>query len=426
MRFALILLLILVAACIAGSVIPQKQEMMWYTAAYPEAVAGAIMLFGLDDVFHAGWFVALAAILCINLLGCNLIRFPSLIKRTSEGCRAEKLRKALPTWMLQRVAETTEADSLFGTLGFRKIQETTLQDGRLCRYSVKNRCGIWGAWICHLGMLVVILGFGLGQAYKSEYTVYGVPGQTKPVGDTSYTLTIDSFETLLRQDDTVEQYTSSLTMTDTDTGETAGGSVKVNVPLSLFGMRLYQNATGWAADMEVKKDGEVIQNTTLCTGEYAAVEDMPELVLTLAAFYPDYAAAEDGTPMSLSGALNNPAYLYRLYYEDQVLGMRVLQEEEVITVDAYEIRFKDPQMYTLIQIKRDPFTPVAAVGGVLVIAGLLLAFYLRTAEMTAVRNPDGRWDIYGHSRKGGEEFLETIRGAVSEISSHEGGKEQRT
>ena len=412
MKFALILLLILVAACVAGSVIPQNQEMSWYTRTYSEQAAGAIMLFDLDDVFHAPWFVVLTVILCVNLLGCNVIRFPALVKRTRNGFRAEKLNSGHLVWMQEPAAEVKDPEAVFSSVGFRKIEKLALEDGTPCLYAVKNKAGIWGAWVCHLGMLVVILGFGLGQMYMKEYTVYGVPGQTKRVGDTPYELTIDTFETTLREDDTVEQYTSTLTMKDTATGETASGEVKVNAPLSLFGMRLYQNSTGWAADMQVSKDGEVIQTTTLCAGESALVEDMPELIMTLAAFYPDYVVGADGMPESRSGSLVNPGYLYRLQYLDQVLGMKVLGQEEVITVDAYEIRFVDPQMYSLIQLKIDPFTKIAALGGLLVIVGLLLAFYLRTAELAALQQADGSWKLFGYSKKGGAEFLETVRKAA--------------
>ena len=52
MKFAMILLLILVAVCTLGSVIPQKEVTSYYTSYYSEKAAAAILLFGLDDVFH--------------------------------------------------------------------------------------------------------------------------------------------------------------------------------------------------------------------------------------------------------------------------------------------------------------------------------------------------------------------------------------
>ena len=52
MKFALVLLGILLAACLAGSVIPQGKEASYYLSEYSEQAGGAILALGLDDVFH--------------------------------------------------------------------------------------------------------------------------------------------------------------------------------------------------------------------------------------------------------------------------------------------------------------------------------------------------------------------------------------
>ena len=53
MQFAIILLVILAAACAGGSFIPQGLTLEQYTAQYSERTAGLIVGLGLDDVFHA-------------------------------------------------------------------------------------------------------------------------------------------------------------------------------------------------------------------------------------------------------------------------------------------------------------------------------------------------------------------------------------
>ena len=113
--------------------------------------------------------------------------------------------------------------------------------------------------------------------------------------------------------------------------------------------------------------------------------------------------------MTLTPALRDPGYLYTLYYHDQILGMNVLTGDDKITVEDYTIYFRDPQQYTLIQVKRDPFSPLAAVGGLMVLVSLILAFYVRPEEMWAVREENGTWAIFGRSRKGGAMFLEEIK-----------------
>ncbi|MDO4475720.1 MAG: cytochrome c biogenesis protein ResB [Lachnospiraceae bacterium] len=406
MKTALVILVVLALVCTAGSVIPQKEIAAFYENNYPEKAAQLILLLGLDDVFHVTWFVVLAVFLCVNLLGCNIVRFPSLVKRMRSGYTPEKVLKTGGAFEL---TQTREPEALFKACGFSKWQETKNEQGAKALYAVKNKVGIWGAWLCHLGMLIVIVGFSLGQMKQIEYAVYGVPGQTKAIDETGYELTIDDFVIGLREDDTVDQYTATITVKDTATGEEQSGQTSVNHPLSLYGMRFYQNSTGWAATARIYKDKELLQENLLCAGEYTYIEDKEGLALTFSAFYPDYVEDEAGMPRSASSRLNNPAYLYRLYFNNQMLGMNVLKEGEVITVDDYVITLSEPQQYTLIQIKRDPFTWLAAIGAILMMAALMIAFYLRTAELWMVQQENGAWMVCGRSRKGGVEFEERIR-----------------
>ena len=140
------------------------------------------------------------------------------------------------------------------------------------------------------------------------------------------------------------------------------------------------------------------------------VEDMPDLTIWLNAFYPDYALV-DGQPLTMSGSMNNPGYLYSVYYADQVIGMNVLMEGEQITIDDYTVTFSDPQSYTILQIKRDRFVWLAFIGGMILMLGLGLAFYLQPVKIWALRTEEG-WTVYGSSRKGGALFKERFEQAV--------------
>ena len=173
MKFAVILLVVLAIACTAGSLT--------------------------DGVFDSWWFILITAFLVMNLIFCNLIRLPELVKRTRK--------------------------------------ETG---------SVRKRIGIWGAWVCHLGILVIIIGFGLGQMTKEQYVVYGVPGQTKPIGETGLALTIDGFRVDRHEDGSVKQYTSDITVFGMDGTELVRetGTLRVNDPARIRNMSFYQNSTG--------------------------------------------------------------------------------------------------------------------------------------------------------------------------------------
>ncbi len=411
MRFAIALLLVLAIACSIGSLVTQNQTYAWYAQRYSERTAGLIVALHLDDAFHSWWFIAINAFLVLNLLLCNLLRLPQLIRRTKSALRPEA---ALRLEGDVSAANVGDPEGAFARLRMPRPVACRTGDGREALFASKHPWGLWGAWVCHLGILLLILGFGLGQMTQQQYAVYGVPGQSKPIGDSGYALSIDDFTVEQRQDGSAAQYTSAITVYDLSGGDDASrsASISVNNPATLYGMKFYQNSTGWAATADVLKDGQPLQSEVVCAGDYLAVQDKPDLVVMLNALYPDYVMTPGVGPSTASNQLNNPAYLYSVYYQGQVIGMNALMDGEELTIDEYTVTFSDPRAFTLIQIKRDRFTWLALIGGLVTMAGLFLAFYVRPARVWAVREPDGAWTLRGQCPKGGALFREQFERAL--------------
>ncbi len=407
MQFAIILLVILAAACAGGSFIPQGLSPEQYAAQYSERVAGLIVGLRLDDVFHAWWFLVLTAFLCGNLLLCNLIRLPQLIRRTRAAAEPGKL--GTPSVHAEGVRDF---DALLAKLRMPKAMEGSDAEGRPVRYSVQNRIGLWGAWVCHLGILLLILGFTLGQMTKEEYTVYGVPGETKRIAEQDYAVRINDFRVDRQENGFVQQYTSDLTILELSGGEQAAAidtRASVNHPGSAFGFKIYQNAMGDAAKLSVRKDGETLQESYLCVGDALQIMGTP-LYLQLQSILPDYETGADGQARS--------GFAYLIYVGDEFYTMSVRAEgEQIADFKPYDVFFSEPCSYTLLQIKRDRFTPLALVGGVVTLLGLLLAFYLQTRKLWARREEDGTWTVFGSSPKGGALFADRVKDAVEQLNN---------
>ena len=414
MPFAITLLVLLAAACALSSTIPQGQAYDHYAAQYGERTAGLILALRLDDAFHSWWFIGLSAFLCLNLLCCNLIRLPALLRRAEDFADPEKKQAGSAT------AEATGGEDprrVFSALHLEKPREGKDTEGRERLFATGNRIGFWGAWICHLGILLLILGFSAGQMTAENYTVYALPGQTKPLGKTGLTVTVDDFRVDRTESGSVQQYTASLTVSDPATGKTENGDASVNAPARLHGYKFFQNSVGWGADVRILENGEELQTEKLCAGEFAAVKDKPELVIFFQAFYPDYVQREGMSPVSASEELNNPAYLYQVYYQGQLLGMNVLKAGEELTIDEYTVLFENPRNYTLLAVKRDRFTWLVLLGGLVTLAGLVLAFWVQPRAAWAVRE-EGGWHLYGQSRKGGALFRDEFMKAAGEAGFH--------
>ena len=327
MPFSFILLGIIIGACVLGSVIPQGRSVSFYMESYGATRGGLIIGLLLDRVFQSWWFLLLAGLLCFNLILCSLSRIKSVYgawKRTG----------------------------VFG---------------------------IWGSWVTHLGILLLIVSFVLGQMSSKEAEVYGIAGSTQALGRTGLTVSIDSFEVRLRDDYTVEQYVAGLTISN-DKGESVSGEASVNHPLKAFGYSFYQDSMGWASYVDIYKDEEKTGTDLICAGEYTYPEDLPSLVLMLGKFYPDFATGEDGSFYSMTPLPNNPRMLYSIYYNGSIIQMDLAKPGEYIPVHNYGFVMYDPTEYTLIVAKSDPYSGLVLASAVIVLLGLFMSLYLRPWE----------------------------------------------
>ena len=404
MPFAIGLLVLLAAACALSSTIPQGQSYETYAAQYGERTAGLILALRLDDAFHSLWFIGMSAVLCLNLLCCNLIRLPALLKRIRTFADPDREITG------DAYAEGSgDPRRLFAALRMPPPREG--KDGRL--FAAGNKAGFWGAWICHLGILLLILGFAFGQMTMKQYTVYALPGQTKEMGDSGLSVTVNDFQVTRTETGSAQQYSADLTVNNPAAGTQESGTASVNAPANLFGYKFFQNSVGWGSDVRVLKNGEDLQTETLCAGEFFPVKDKPELVIFFQAFYPDYVQAEGRMPQSASEEVRNPAWLYQVYYQGQILGMNVLKAGEELTIDEYTVLFENPRNYTLLAVKRDSFTWLVLLGGLITLAGLVLAFWLQPKAVCAIREGEG-WRVRGQCRKGGALFRDEFLKAAAE------------
>lgn len=399
MQFAILLLALLAVACAGGSFLPQKLSYAAYAELYSERAAGLILGLGLDDVFHAGWFLALTVCLCANLLLCNLSRLPRLLKQTRDA--AQPALRGQPAVSVEALADP---EPVFARLHMPKPVQTSDEAGRPLRFSVRNRAGLWGAWVCHLGVVLLIIGFALGQITMEQYTVYGVPGQSLPIGDTGYSVELRDFRVTREADGFITQYETDLTVRDLRGAQQEEATAGVNSPASCFGYKFYQNSTGDAAKLSVQRDGKPVQESWLCVGDAEQMLDTP-LYLQLQAILPEHGTDAEGRAL--------PGYAYLIYVGDELYTMNIQGEGESIPdFTPYEVRFSEPQSYTLLQVKRDRFAPLAFVGGLITLLGMLLAFYFQTQKLWAIQGEDGRWTLYGQNRKGGVLFAERLRAAA--------------
>lgn len=81
-KLAVVIILLLVVACILGTVILQEKTMDEYTAKYGYALAAFFRITELTNVFYSYWFAFLLILLCANLICCTIKRWKNTFMQT--------------------------------------------------------------------------------------------------------------------------------------------------------------------------------------------------------------------------------------------------------------------------------------------------------------------------------------------------------
>ena len=406
MGFAVVLLVVLAAACALSSLVEQGLGREAYMARYGEGVANLIMTLQVNDAYHSVWFLVLSGFLCLNLILCSVIRFPFFLRRYRQEKDPEAALKSAGD-----LGDTVTRDpgKFFSLLHMGMPVKAMAEDGREALISRKNLFGLWGAWICHLGILLLIAGFALGQFTLQETVIWGIPGDTQVMKETGRVITIEDFRTEVREDSSIGQYVTELSITDPVTGETEKAAASVNHPVSVGGFNLYQNNTGTAVSAAVLRNGQEAQRKTLLPQQ-----SMEESVLGLQE-QPEYAfyfagirtvQGEDGEKRTL--------YLYDLYRSGMLQQSYYFFGEGSVEVGEDTVTFT-PKPFTLLVARRDRFAPLALVGGMVTLLGLALAFLLQPKSVWAIRTEDGKWILRGRCRKGNALMKEQLEEAVRTV-----------
>ncbi len=387
MGFAVALLVLLAAACALSSLVEQGLSREAYTARYGEGAASLIMALQVNDAYHSVWFIALSGFLCLNLILCSVIRFPAFLHRY----RQEKdAAAAIRTAGDLGETETEHPEAVFAALGMTP-EKCAAEDGAEALYASRNRIGHWGAWVCHVGVLLLIAGFALGQATLRETVIWGIPGDTRIMPETGLEITVEDFRTETREDTSIAQYVTEITIRDPETGKTEKKEVSVNNPADAGGFRLYQNNTGTAVSVAVIRDGKTLQRKTLLPQQgmdsVMGLESQPEYAFYFAGI--QRAQGEDAENIYYFDLYRNREPERSFYFLGE--GSMDLGEDTVEMT---------PAAFTLLVARRDRFAPLALAGGMITLCGLALAFLLQPKALWAVRGADGKWILRGRCRKG--------------------------
>ena len=244
MRFGILLLCLIAACSVAGTVIPQGREIAWYAQNYPSAHP-VILTFRLNRVFESGYFITLLVLLCLNLSLCSLLRIRTVVRawRIKGRQRRETERAAaMPDTVLLR---PEGVEKLRAWLEDRHCRSEEL-DGAVVYY--KNGIGRYGTFLLHLSILLTLV-FGALALYTPTVTDQScMPGESIILEDGTEIHVLDFHIT----DETGRlDYRSHVQVTLPDGRRSEEAELSVNHPFSFGAYKLFQQSFGTAGSVTV-------------------------------------------------------------------------------------------------------------------------------------------------------------------------------
>ena len=408
MRFGILLLCLIAACSVAGTVIPQGREVAWYAQNYPSAQP-VILTFRLNRVFESWYFITLLALLCLNLSLCSLLRIRTVV-RASHG--ETERAAAMPDTVLLR---PEGVEKLRAWLEDRHCHSVEL-DGAVVYH--KNGIGRYGTFLLHLSILLTLV-FGALALYTPTVTDQScMPGESIILEDGTEIHVLDFHIT----DETGRlDYRSHVQVTLPDGRRSEEAELSVNHPFSFGAYKLFQQSFGTAGSVTVTNLETGGTDDFLLTEQaYLSADGITGIFYET--LYPDFIRDPSGNVTFITiteGSYPNPIYQFEVISDGEFTPTLAVPGDE-LELTGLRFTFNSPVEYPGIRIKHVSrlFNALLIASFLLMIAGLTLAFFFdpvlvkTDAEGYAVGGPKPE-----HMRiELGEEFREYERNTKEETT----------
>ena len=447
MRTALILLLLLALASVAGSLVPQvgvaDARILAMLRDHPLR-ARIYERLGLFDVYGSWWFTLLYILLLVSLAACLAPRTRAFVRNLrSRPVAARELDS------MRHYAEVSVPVDPDGAIrGARRVLKRRLfrvsgPNGAPTLAADKGIAREGGSLLFHWAFFVLLVGvvWGKGTGFSGQAVI--VEGEAWTEAHANYDGTIregrffredhsgvqvsvDSFEATYRPSGQPQDFVTRAEIVSADRSSSEQVEIRVNHPAELDGVKFYQFGYGWAPAIRVEQDGVPLADGPVVCQQDPPPEDVSPLELpwncvvklpTLDPqvgirfeLWPDrrglLALLETGQAMPML-AKYAPVMTFEAYRGDlraelvqsaadlDTTAMRrfetgVLGAGETVELgDGLSVSFPELRRYTVLTVSRDRGLWIVLLAAILILSGLLPALYTSRRRLWVTAEPDG-------------------------------------
>ncbi len=394
---AVILLSLIAWVALIGTLVPQRESAAELAGRISPGLFSFLQKIQVFDLYHSVWFFLLMGLLAVNLIICSLDRFPMawrgfLMRPVPQD---EDAFKDIPeTNKFQTKAGLQKAAALADQLLKKKYRDSLRTDAadRVFLCAQKGRFSLFGVYVVHASILVLIAGAIIGSVFGVEGYVNIPEGETVNAihlrsGDRSlplpFSVRCDKFTVELYESGAPKTFQSDLTFLK-DGKVSRSGKLLVNHPVEFEGFRFYQSSYGAApggkATLALLRDGgrrdvvNVAQGYTFALPGKEGTFEVLRVEENLMKMGPAIKVAVR------SGRQEETFWVFQ-----QIDRIREMNPEIIAQVPMFNPGLFRPYTFTLmgleekyytgLQVNSDPGTPVVALAAVLLIGGLMIILF---------------------------------------------------
>jgi cytochrome c biogenesis protein len=369
-----------------------------FTGRLSPPAAKVFLFFRLSDLYHSPLFYFLMTFLSLNLIICSINRFPALWRqyKAPHFPEPDGIFDNLPhDRIIMEDKEITDIKPIVEScLGkkYGSVKKADIERGTLY-YVERWRFSLFGVYIVHLSILAMIAGAIIGSIFGMEADINIKEGETVDVASLeqrngiqklNFSVRCDKFVVEFYEDGTPKTYRSDLSFIKNGQVEKRG-TLLVNHPLTFENLRFYQSSYGAAPD---SKAIVVYSTTDRKIGAMALAAgdtfDLPQGKAKGFVLRVEDNIMQMGPAIKLritSPQKDIQFWVFKNIDKIVAANPNLLKEVPMFNPGLFKpfifsIDSVEQTYYTGLHIVHDPGVPLVAVGGLLMIAGLIIIFFM--------------------------------------------------
>ncbi|MGC9975912.1 MAG: cytochrome c biogenesis protein ResB [Syntrophales bacterium] len=416
-KLTVVIFFFLAAASVVGTLLPQGLGEADLQRQYSQLAIWFITTFGLNDLYHTGWFRLLLFLLCANLIVCTIERLPKTLKvfrRREEQVDPQKLTKCSLNCQFTSKLSRDEAEARITNIIAERFGSLQRLDGAdyMGGVAEKSRWSPFMVYVVHLSVLLVLCGALVGSIFGFKGSMSIPEGESVSEvmleGSDSglnlpFQVRCDKFNVSYYDNGMPQEFRSDLTLIRNGQ-EVLKQELRVNDPLTYDGITFYQASYG-----AILKEAEV----ELTDRESGAVRrfvapfrewvDIPgtRYRAQILRFEEDFRRLGPAMILVISRAGREPDGSWILI--DRDFHGNKIENYHVRVLHATRIA------YTGLQVKQDPGAWLVWLGFATMLVGIGLTYYVSNRKLWV-------WAAAEEPGKGGTKIVIAGRTNRNELS----------